>query len=265
MKNLFFETVTITPSMAKKILDEGNQDNRRLRIDYVKNLAYQMMQGEWREGTGVPIILDENDGLIDGQHRLSAVVHSNTPIKFTLVRNVNREVQDVIDTGLNRQASDVLEFSGVKNSKSVSSIIKFFLLNGNSVGSKTKHGVKNATNRVIKEEYFKNPDYWHDISTKARNHYNQFRILSPTIFGGCMAIALNQSSYPQKVYSFFEELASGQTDSVAVLELRKKIINNKLSDKKYTSVARRELIKTYFNAYIKNQKNPHQHPDGIWL
>jgi hypothetical protein len=265
MKQLTFETATITPSWAKKLLEEGNQGNRKLRDAYAKNLALQMMQGHWREGTGVPIILDEKGGIIDGQHRLTAIILANKPIKFTLVRNVSREAQDVIDTNLNRQASDVLSFSGIKNAKGISTVIRYFLTNGLDSGTKTTHGVMNATNRVIKEEYLKDPDFWDNIQLTSYNNYRQFRALSQSVFGGCHAIALRSSKFPQKVNSFFDELATGATTSSAILELRKKIINNQLSDKKYSGAAKRELIKSYFNGYIKNQKNPYTHPEGIWL
>jgi hypothetical protein len=265
MKNLIFETVTITPSFAKKILEEGNQANRKLRINYAKNLAFQMMQGAWREGTGVPIILDDNNGIIDGQHRLTAIVIANRPIKFTVVRNVSREAQDVIDTGLNRQASDVLTFLDVKNAKGVSSIIRFYFTNGNASSTKTNQTSINATNRFIKEEYFKDPDFWQTIFNSAQNHYNQFRALSPTIFGGCEAIALKQSNFPDKVFLFFDELASGSTTQPAVVELRKKIINNQISDKRYSTATKRDLIRSYFNAYIREQKSPYNTPDGSWL
>ena len=265
MKQVTFENVLVTPTMAKKWLEDGNNGNRKLRQDYAKNLALQMIENTWREGTGVPIIFDEYGGVIDGQHRLNAIVIANKPIKFTIARNVNREVQDVIDTGLNRQASDVLSFSGVKNSGAVASIVKYYLLNGNGNSSKTQQRVINATNRLVRDEYLKEPDFWQNIFLSSQARYKQFRALTTTQFGGCNALALRQSKFTQKVNVFFDQLASGATSSPAILELRKKIINNQLSDKKYSSVVKRELIKTYFNGYIKDQKTPYSHPDGIWL
>lgn len=265
MKQITHEQILVTPTIAKKWLEEGNLENRRLRLEYAKNLASQMIEKGWRDNTGVPIIFDEDGVLIDGQHRLTAVVIANTPIKFSIVRNVSREVQDVIDTGLNRQASDVLTFSGVKNSGAIASLIKFKLGNASNGGSKTRAGAVLVTNRLIKEEYLKNPEFWQSLCLRAQSYYKQFRALPISVFGGCEAIALEQSRHPKRVSAFFSALASGSTDSPAILELRKKIINNQLSDKKYTTIGKRDLIKSYFNGYIKDQKNPYNHPENIWL
>lgn len=263
MKNVVYEMVTVTPTYAKKLLDEKNHGNRKLRVEYAKKLAYEMIENRWVEGTGVPIILDETGNVIDGQHRLYAVITANKPIRFTIAKNVNRDAQDVIDTGLNRQASDVLSFAGVKNSNAIASIIRFFLTNGlNKNSSKNSSGV---TNIVVKNEYLKDPDFWQNITMKSQTYYRQFRALQKTVFGGCMALALKESNFPQKVHSFFDELASGETTSLAVLDLRKKIINNQISNKKLTAAAKRDLIKFYFNGYVKDQKNGYNHPDGVWL
>ena len=46
-----------------------------------------MRNGLW-ELNGAAIVIDEFGNLIDGQHRLSAVVESGTTQQFVVVRNV---------------------------------------------------------------------------------------------------------------------------------------------------------------------------------
>ena len=64
---------TITPAQAAEWL-KGNTVNRRLVLHHVERLASEMLAGEWRI-TGDCIKLN-GDRLLDGQHRLQAIVQS---------------------------------------------------------------------------------------------------------------------------------------------------------------------------------------------
>lgn len=66
------KTVTITPSMAKKLLD--NQiGNRPLNPSRVIQYALAMEAGKWRNN-GAPIILNDEGKMFDGQHRCEAAI-----------------------------------------------------------------------------------------------------------------------------------------------------------------------------------------------
>lgn len=64
--------------------------NRNLSDAHVKFLAREITEGRWQEN-GQPIILDEDGYLIDGQHRLWAVIECQKPIRCLVVRGVHRE------------------------------------------------------------------------------------------------------------------------------------------------------------------------------
>lgn len=72
-----------------------------------------MEKGQWKL-TGDSIKFN-GANLIDGQHRLEAVVRSKTTIQCLVVRNLERDVFDVLDTGRGRQAGDVLSAYGYGN------------------------------------------------------------------------------------------------------------------------------------------------------
>jgi hypothetical protein len=108
------ETVRImdvTPAQAQKWL-EGNVDNRDLRETRVLQYAQILQRGEW-ELTGDAIVFDENGTLLNGQHRLSAVVVAGIPARFIVLRGVPAKAQEVMDTGLARSLGDQLKRRGV--------------------------------------------------------------------------------------------------------------------------------------------------------
>src|SRR5688500_13425048 len=94
------EKVTITPQMAKDWL-AANTHNRKLRDHHVVALSRDMKAGRWHD-TGTPIKFDRAGVLLDGQHRLEAIVLADVPIQMWVFRGLESEVQDYMDTGLRR-------------------------------------------------------------------------------------------------------------------------------------------------------------------
>jgi|ERR1700761_7978601 len=100
----------LTPKDAKTLLVR-NSHNRNLRKGRVAALAEAMRRGEW-ELNGESIKIGADGGLIDGQHRLQAIVESETPIDVLVVRNLTVAVQDTVDTGRRRRLADILTVEG---------------------------------------------------------------------------------------------------------------------------------------------------------
>lgn len=108
--SVYSATEVITPAMASDLLGR-NTVNRQPIERHVEHLSRQMSEGYWRDN-GQPIILSESGTVLDGQHRLMAVVKSGRPARFLVVRGVGSDVMDTIDTGRSRQAKDVLSMHG---------------------------------------------------------------------------------------------------------------------------------------------------------
>jgi hypothetical protein len=97
--------VNITPALAAMWL-QGKGKNRRITNDHVVRLSIQMSRGKWRvTGDTIKFCGEE---LIDGQHRLSAVVLSGATIQCFVAYGVQADVFPVLDTGRGRTSSDVL-------------------------------------------------------------------------------------------------------------------------------------------------------------
>ena len=102
--------VDLTPELAEKWLGH-NVGNRNLRRQKVQQYARDMREGNWHT-SGQAIQFDWNGRLVDGQHRLEAVIESGVTIEVLVVKGLDPRAREVIDTGAKRTASDALKFAG---------------------------------------------------------------------------------------------------------------------------------------------------------
>lgn len=106
--------ITVTPEIAKEWLGKKTE-NRKIRIGYVEALSRAIEEGHFLY-TGDPIKFDINGNLMDGQHRLSAIVKSNMPLSLEVIEGLPPETYHVIDMGMSRTLADS---TGLNNTKLV--------------------------------------------------------------------------------------------------------------------------------------------------
>ena len=107
MKNqIFSEVVTINAKIAQQWITkhdslpppEGQQKNRKVDDNLVDRYAHQMKKGLW-DVNGEGIIIAESGRLLNGQHRLHAVIKSGKTIQSVVIYGVEEEAFKTIDTG----------------------------------------------------------------------------------------------------------------------------------------------------------------------
>jgi hypothetical protein len=126
---LLCDVQTITPEDATRWL-KSNKHNRPVRAAHVKFLASQITSGQWQLN-GQAIIVSENDDILDGQHRLFAIVEAGIPIKSLVIYGISFDAFKTIDTGSVRTGADALALwhpeANRHDSKSVASAVKWCL------------------------------------------------------------------------------------------------------------------------------------------
>lgn len=116
MSKMTFRVVNVTPVMAFEWL-KRNRKNRAINRSHVARLSRDMAAGRW-VATPQPIIFDVDGDLIDGQHRLTAIVDCGVAVQSTVCDNAPRESLRGIDMGAARQADGILRMlHGVTASK----------------------------------------------------------------------------------------------------------------------------------------------------
>ncbi|HOD81757.1 MAG: hypothetical protein BWX88_03432 [Planctomycetes bacterium ADurb.Bin126] len=99
----------VTPSMAARWL-EGNTHNRPLNQGHVERLAREITAGRWRL-THQGIAFSPGGVLLDGQHRLWAIVMADVPVTIRVFFNEPAENVEYLDGGLLRSAADRMSLS----------------------------------------------------------------------------------------------------------------------------------------------------------
>ena len=94
---------------------------RSLSVAHVNTLASDMANGKWGEDVAA-IAFDRDGNLVNGQHRLNAIVKSNMPQWFWIRRGLPDDAILRIDQGRGRRAADQLKIQGVANATSVAAI-----------------------------------------------------------------------------------------------------------------------------------------------
>jgi hypothetical protein len=106
--------VMIDPETATQWL-AANETNRHIRATQVNKYASDMAAGRWHL-TGSPIQFAADGRLLDGQHRLCAIIKSGATLPMFVVRGLASTAQSYMDTGAKRTVADQLSIAGYKNS-----------------------------------------------------------------------------------------------------------------------------------------------------
>lgn len=112
----------IDPEKAKDLL-RTTKLNRSLNQNWVTTLSRDMRSGHWQP-TPQGLVLDEQGNLLDGQHRLSAVVRADMPVTFWVTEGAPADMFKHLDGGRSRSMSDRLKISGYSDASQLAAIAR---------------------------------------------------------------------------------------------------------------------------------------------
>lgn len=128
---------SISPKEALEVLRKRNPVNRRLSEATVQNYAGEMRAGHWQL-THQGIAFDVNGNLVDGQHRLAAIIEYGAPIEMMVTTGLPTQLKlngvaikpmDVVDRNKVRTTGQVLTLShGIPNGSLIAAIIRTALM-----------------------------------------------------------------------------------------------------------------------------------------
>lgn len=246
------KVIELTPSIAKGFL-ANNSNNRRVRKEQVAKYANDISNGNWLLN-GETIKIAENGEVLDGQHRMLAVIKAGKSIVTLLAYGLPNNVFTTIDTGKPRSSSDVFYIDGINNSTNVSSAVSKYLglLRGaRSVSSVAKSNFK-ISNIDILEEYNKNPDHWQNLHRKGVLIYSKcFKVITPSDFSALSS--LFQTKHSESVIDSFWNNFEDRVGVCALLF--DKLLRDSLSKRKISGVDKTALIIKAFNFHV-NSRTP---------
>ena len=132
----------VTPEIASRWL-KRNDRNRNLRAQTIARYARDMEAGKWHLD-GTPIKFGPDGQLLDGQHRLAAIVKSGETILTAVATGIDPAAQAVMDTGRARTAADALSIDGEKNAHALAAAAR--------LGLQAERGALNSPGEYSHEE-----------------------------------------------------------------------------------------------------------------
>jgi len=175
--------VLVTPELAKTLLG-GNLKNRPRSNRNFKRLCSQLRAGKWKVN-GATISFSRNWLLLDGQHRLFAIVETGIPALCIIGFGFDPAVFATLDQGAKRTNADNLAIAGFASPRLLAGAI--------GVYQAAKNGaVVNNTARAIEpEECVRLAQATPHLQTavkKARDYHRRgARFVSDSLIGGLMA------------------------------------------------------------------------------
>lgn len=201
--------VKVDPDKAEEWLSH-NTHNRHVRSNVVSAYAEAMRAGEWTHDIDPIAFHGSLTGkgknrpvLLNGQHRLMAIIASDSIIEFMVVEGLPMTAQMDMDAGVKRAFGDQLRLDGVPNPFEVAAITR--LVHGYDTGSMRS---KNVTSHSTLMRFLQDHADIADVVNPARGVYHQIggRV---SVLGAAYYIIAGTPGAANDAEAFFEALRDG--------------------------------------------------------
>ena len=189
--------------------------------------------------------------ILDGQHRLPAVVNSGQTIEALFIENLNDDIFEVLDTGKNRSSGDVLHIYGIEDATKVAAIAKFVIMFRASVISKLEQNHRyTTTNHEVLDFAVDNADR---IKLVCGEKSIYKKILSHSLAGGLYFLFSEINA--KDALEFMRRVTDGLelTKNSPIGVLRAKLLDDAMAKKKMSKGDKLAIIIKAWNFFRKNE------------
>ena len=128
----------ITPAKAEAMLKQNTGNFRNLDENRVRLYGDEMKSGNWT--LNGETIKFNGKLLLDGQHRLAAIIKANVSVDVLVVRGVDADAREV-DRGKPRSVGQWLNHQGVKNHNNIAATARLVLIHRKGMWGSTGKGL----------------------------------------------------------------------------------------------------------------------------
>ena len=209
----------ITPKLAAEMLAHNVRNRRSQRVT-VSHYARQMTEGLW-EVNGDAIRFAEDGTLLDGQHRLAAIVQSGMTIESWVGRGFTMDAQKTMDQQRKRTAGDILGMYGIAAGNRVAAIVR--MVNRWEGGERSIYGFTGSQAMLSAAEVLDiaQKDEIYEESAKVQNHPDLHAMAQGRVLGSLFVLTSRVDV--DLCEHFFDRLASGAglAENDPILTLRR--------------------------------------------
>jgi hypothetical protein len=216
--------VEITPDDARQIL-EGNTKNRPLAKTVIERYARDMKNNSWKMN-GETIKISSDGRVIDGQHRLCAIIKSGKAITSMVTYDLDFDVFDTVDCGQKRSAGHVFAIKGEKNYTNLACATRLYARYKRNEIDKPDNTLTTAD---IEKTLADNPGLRESVEIAAK-HYTKVMSLSHAAACHYIFSQLNKDDADIFIVKLLTGIGINASDPVH--RLRSRLIDNSLSKSK---------------------------------
>ena len=255
-------TEWITPEKAAEYLALGGI-NRNPKTRNVKKISAELKRGEWRNN-GQSISISVSGRLLNGQHRLLAIIDSGIPAWIIVVRGCDDDSFPTIDCGVNRTLGDTFTTAGVPDANFAGATVKRCILLGRGArfvrgdGPRDDLGgnrVSGVSNNEALDEYFTTPLLYRQAMLFAGRCYAKLRLYRKSEIAATYAHLVKGCGYDEMtVETFLADLHDQDCvgNSPAAL-LRKEITKRNTGRQPISGKCKQVLLVKAWNAYAQGR------------
>lgn len=241
----------VTPNVAREML-KRNRNNRRLKPSNVTKLRKEIRSNNW-VFDGMPIRFDKSGNLLDGQHRLTALIKENKSLMFLIVSGIGSQAFKVMDTGSMRNGVDALAIEGVEYSQVINSAIRTIMKLRSGSFSSAAAGASPSNTDII--NFYNDNKVLSELASSTNKLTANFNFVLSASSILSLAFMFRERNVDD-AEKFMSKLCTGLglDEGSPILILRNILIKDKLSDKKMTPKLKYHYIFKTWNYYRKGKK-----------
>lgn len=222
--------VTVTPQLAAEWLNR-NTNNRHIKETNLASITEHMLNDTFQSLNGDTIKFSKTGKLLDGQHRLQAVVDTGKTYDFIVVEGVEDAAFTTLDIGVKRRINDMFQIDKVEHANAMSAITVFYI-KLTTLTQRFHEGASflGITNEQILTTYRQHEAILPNLLEQAKYLVRKIRIFPATNLAALMLYTQTHSQYRDRAMEefwlpVFDDVYSDKRSAMINL-LRSTYINN---------------------------------------
>ena len=245
-------TQLVTPAIAAEWIG-SMRPNRALKLTTVLAYARQMKAGLWGE-TGEPIKFDNEGCLLDGQHRLQALISADVDLELCVVSGLDIISQNYMDSGIKRTIGDALSLDGLSYGMQLAATVNVLWGYRRTDILMPPQGHERPSATEVKQFLKQYPGVINSVEF-AQHHRKSLRPFASDATHSSLHFLFDLHSYDDN-YAFWNSFMTGEMLEVGdpIFQLRDRLIKNSSQIKKLPVTHIRALYMKTWNSFLAGER-----------
>ena len=249
----------LTVDKAKLYLKNKHKKNRTLRMAHLSVITDLILLNHW-DLNGIPLIFNERNELIDGQHRCEAVIKAGKSVATFCVSGVRSDSIFSIDMyNSRRQLKDLFQMNGETNATALAGTVSHFVRFKHNREGYTGSGIGQLIDKRQAVKILQKHPGLRDATTEAVSLYS--KSANKIIGCGFLGYLIYMLPYFYEKYAdMFIKILLGFSSSenyeqCPIYQCRRRIIKSKSGKKteRMTKAEREGMVIKTWNAYSQGK------------